>query len=145
MDTYGNFELPANELPERCAHCTFPDIEAVPQPYLLRRGIEAPGEFSTAQLGNFFVRAELRRILEVVMPGSCRFYPTTHYRTGSETDWFLAVPQTQVQTVKLPRKTTCCKVCDEPKYSANFDHETELFTPYADNFAAAVHRLASGE
>jgi hypothetical protein len=27
----------------------------------------------------------------------------------------------------------------------HFDHETETFSPDADNFAATVHRLASGE
>ena len=55
---------------------TLPDLDAVPEPYLLSRGVDAPGDFSTAELGNFLVRERARRVLEISASGACRFYPT---------------------------------------------------------------------
>jgi len=127
MDTYGNFDVPANTLPEKCPYCTFPDIDALPQPYLLRRGVAAPGDFATAQLGNFLVRERARRILDVVVPGECKFHATAHHQTGEATDWYLAVPQVQVRTAQVPNRIERCPVCQEPKVST--DLETLEFEP----------------
>lgn len=133
MDTSGNFDVPVNALPEKCSLCTFLDIDSVPQPYLLRRGVTAPGDFAVAQLGNFFVREKARKVIEVAAPGSCKFYATVHYKTGDVTDWFLAVPRTQVETAKLADGTVRCKACHEPKISCRFD-ELQYEPPAADIF-----------
>jgi hypothetical protein len=42
MDVPGGFKpAPPNALPVRCRTCTFPDIDFVPSPYLLVRGLES--------------------------------------------------------------------------------------------------------
>ena len=53
MDVIGdNYYNPANPLPVRCLHCTFPDIDFVPQPYLLTK----PDPFSSNQSASRKVR-----------------------------------------------------------------------------------------
>src|SRR4051794_40497788 len=56
MDEQGNFDLPINALPVKCQRCSFPDLDYVPQPYLLGKGIKDPNELALAEVGNFFVR-----------------------------------------------------------------------------------------
>jgi hypothetical protein len=123
MDQHGTSYEPANRLPTRCPHCSFPDLDFVPQPYLLTKGISSPSEISPAQMGNFLVRERVRCILEVVVPGACRFYPTTDKKSGETTDWFLAIPKT---LLKLPRRQAgrpACPKCREPKTGYIFaDH-----------------------
>src|SRR5262249_44865005 len=112
--------------------CSLPDLDHPPQPYLLSRGIEAAGDFSTAELGNFFVRERLKGILETVIPVQCRFYPTTAAKTGKLTDWWLAAPQTLVVTAALPEKYQKCSACGEPKAVSHLDYLP--FTTEADIF-----------
>jgi hypothetical protein len=121
MDTVGNFNLPANRRSAKCPRCTLPDLDAVPEPYLLSRGFTAPGDFSTAELGNFFVREFARRVLEIAAPSACRFYPTYEAKSGRPTDWFLTVPQTTVQTAKLPDQGVKCRECGEPKTMSHLE------------------------
>jgi hypothetical protein len=133
MDTFGNFDLATNQLPKKCPSCTFPDIDAVPQPYLLNRGISDAGDFGCAELGNFFVRERLRQILEVVSPHACLFYPTSEAKSGKPTDWWLAVPQRMVDTVTLPAQYEQCNVCGEPKSVSHLDR-LEFSPPEVDIF-----------
>ncbi|MCU0979902.1 MAG: hypothetical protein MUF25_12145, partial [Pirellulaceae bacterium] len=121
MDTVGNFNLPANRRSAKCPRCTLPDLDAVPEPDLLSRGFTAPGDFSTAELGNFFVREFARRVLEIAAPSACRFFPTYEAKSGRPTDWFLSVPQTTVQTAKLPDKGVKCRECGEPKTMSHLE------------------------
>jgi hypothetical protein len=115
MDQAGNFNVPANAWPVRCTYCTFPDIDSVPRPYWLAKGVTTPGDFAQAELGNFLVRARARSVLEVVVPDNCRFYPTHNRKTKEETDWFLAVPNCLVRTAKVSAKVPRCPECGEPK------------------------------
>ena len=62
MDQRGDSYEPANALPAKCSHCTFPDLDFVPIPYALTKGVSSPAETSPAQLGNFLVRERVRRI-----------------------------------------------------------------------------------
>jgi len=95
MDTVGDSSLLLNQWPTKCPRCTFPDLGVVPNPYLLCRGISAPGDYSSAALGCFFVREKAKRIIEIAAPGACRFYPTYEAKKRTLTDWYLAVPQVE--------------------------------------------------
>lgn len=133
MDTFGNFDLLLNQWPAKCSSCTFPDIDATPEPYLLGRGIAAPGEYSAAVLGNFLVRPRARRILEIAVPGACKFFPTYEAKTKQTTDWSLAVPQTIVPTKALPEKVKKCSQCGEPKTMSHLE-AIEFDPPAVDIF-----------
>jgi hypothetical protein len=133
MDTVGNFSLPANTWPTKCPQCTFPDLDAVPEPYVLSRGFAAAGDFSTAEVGNFLVRERARRVLEVAAAGACRFYPTVTAKTKEPTDWWLAVPQTRVTTAQLPEKYKKCPTCGEPKGVSRLE-PIEFVPPEIDLF-----------
>lgn len=63
---------PVNPLPVKCSWCTFPDLDFVSQPYLLAKGTSNPNEMQPAEMGNFFVRERVRKVLEVVAPGQSR-------------------------------------------------------------------------
>ncbi len=56
MDHQGSFDLSVNPLPVKCLRCTFPDLDFIPQPYYLAKGITKPTEMEPAELGNFFLR-----------------------------------------------------------------------------------------
>src|SRR5438132_9002901 len=68
MDQVGDNSEPANRLPIRCAHCSFPDIDFISKPYLLAKGFSSPSEISPAEAGNFLVRDRVKRVLEIVLP-----------------------------------------------------------------------------
>src|SRR5436309_8842630 len=91
MDQTGDDERATNVLPIKCSHCTFPDIDFVPKPYLLARTVSSSVETAPAVLGNFFVQQRVRRILENAVPKSCYFYSTAD-RKKKATPWWLAVP-----------------------------------------------------
>jgi hypothetical protein len=133
MDTFGNFSLPANRLPVKCEHCRMPNLDAVPEPYLLSRGIDAPGDFSTAELGNFLVRDRARHVLEIAAPGACRYFPTFNVKSKEPTDWLLAVPQTAIVTAKLPEKFVQCSACGEAKAVSHLE-PLEFSPPEVDLF-----------
>src|SRR5437870_3334154 len=76
MDQRGNWNAPVNPLPMKCACCRFVDLDFVPEPYFLCKGIETPAEMALGEVGNFFVRERVRKVLEAVAPGQCGFYPT---------------------------------------------------------------------
>src|SRR5262249_11843297 len=102
--------------------CTFPDLDFVPQPYFLTKGISDPNEMAEAEVGNFFVRQRARQILEVVAPGACRFFPTADLKTKAATPWFLAVPVPLVSTAPFRRSIPRCPDCGEPKVAPPGSH-----------------------
>ncbi|MFN0021653.1 MAG: SMI1/KNR4 family protein [Pirellulaceae bacterium] len=115
MDVGGKFNEPVNLLPMRCNYCTFPDIDSVSSPYLICKGITSPVDAYPAQLGNFLVRAHVKRVLEAVVPQQCRFVPTANWKTGESLDWWLAVPITVVETAHIDPKVPRCPKCAEPR------------------------------
>ena len=115
LDTTGDFDAPINSLPTKCAHCTFRDIDHVPQPYLLGRGIDRPAAISPANLANFLVREWPRRVIELTCPGQCEFYSTLHVKTKQTTPWSLAVPVHRIPIGRVKAEVPLCPVCGEPK------------------------------
>jgi len=91
-----------------------PDLDYVPQPYLLGRGITSPADIAPADAGNFLVRESAKRVLETVAPGDCQFYPTMHSKTREATPWFLAVPQHMQNLATPPENIVRCPECGEP-------------------------------
>lgn len=106
---------PANPLPIKCPHCTFPDLDFVAHPYLLTKGISSPAETSPAWLGNFLVRERVRRILELVVPNACTFYLTAERKSKKPTPWWLAVPNQKLETPVPKPKPPFCSKCREPR------------------------------
>jgi hypothetical protein len=115
MDHVGERLKPANPIPVKCPHCTFPDIDFVARPYLLARGVVSPAETSPAALGNFLVRERVRHILELAVPGACTFHPTAEFKTRKATDWWLAVPVAKLETYEPKTKVSVCSKCGEAK------------------------------
>lgn len=125
MDFRGDTFEPVNPLPVKCPHCTLPDLDFVPQPYVLAKGITAPSQISPAYAANFFVRERGRKIIELVAPGTVTIYPTVEKKTKKSTDWFLAAPK---QLIEIPGRRTekpFCSKCGEAKYG-------NLFSTVAD-------------
>ena len=116
MDCRDMFYDPINPLPRKCAKCGFPNLDHVPQPYyLVKSRTLTPNELAPAENGNFFVRDRVRRVLELVAPGQCRYFPTHFKGTTQETPWLLAVPNHQVVTAKVNPTIPRCKECGEPR------------------------------
>jgi hypothetical protein len=115
MDQRGNMDLPVNALPAKCRHCTFPDLDFVPQPYFLAKGVASPVDTAMAEAGNFFVRVRARRILELAAPGACDFYPTEELKTKQPTPWSLAVPRRKIRMFDVDAKVPRCPKCGEFK------------------------------
>lgn len=116
MDCRVLFYDPINPLPRKCAQCGFPDLDHVPQPYfLVKSRTMSPNELAGAENGNFFVRDRVRRVLDILAPGQCTFFPTTNKGTSEKTKWFLAVPIHQVVTAKVNPSIPRCATCGEPR------------------------------
>jgi hypothetical protein len=116
MDCREMFYDPLNPLPRKCATCGFPDLDHVPQPYfLVKSRTLTPNELALAENGSFFVRQRVRRVLEVLAPGQCSYFPTCYKGTSQETPWLLAVPSHQVVTGKVKASIPRCKACGEPR------------------------------
>jgi hypothetical protein len=151
MDQVGNgWGMPANQLPVRCSHCTFPDIDFIPKPYLLSRGVASPAETSSAVLGNFLVRERVRRILEVVAPEVCTFYPTFELKSQKPAAWWLAVPNQMVKTPVGEVKDPRCSRCHEPQISygtkGHVFEELDVFKSQAWNSQSSFeHTYAESE
>jgi hypothetical protein len=116
MDCREMFYDPINPLPRKCSKCGFPDLDHVPQPYLLVKSrTMSPNELALAENGNFFVCQRVRRVLEALAPGQCTYYPTFFRGTSQETPWLLAVPKHQVVTAKVKASIPRCEACGEPR------------------------------
>jgi hypothetical protein len=117
MDLMGDsYYDPANPLPIKCSHCTFPDLDFIAKPYLLTKGISSPAETSPARVGNFLVRERVRRILELVVPGACTFHPTAERKNKKSAPWWLAVPVTKLNTPIAKAPDPYCSKCHEPRW-----------------------------
>ncbi len=75
----------------------------------------SPNELAMAENGNFFVRQRVRRVLELIAPDHCDYFPTCFKGTTEETPWFLAVPKHQVTTAKVKSSIPRCDTCGEPR------------------------------
>jgi hypothetical protein len=116
LDCRDMFSDPINLLPRRCARCGFPDLDHVPQPYfVVKSRTMSPNELAPAENGNFFVRERLRRVLDLLSPGQCTFFPTCYRGTSEKTPWLLAVPSLQVATAKVDPSIPRCTACGEPR------------------------------
>jgi hypothetical protein len=115
MDASGQCNEAVNALPTHCEYCTFPDIDAVPSPYLLSKGISLPIDSFPARLGNFLVRPHVKSTLERAVPKSCTFVPTAHWKSGQRLDWWLAIPNATVRTAEISEKIPHCPKCGEPR------------------------------
>jgi hypothetical protein len=116
MDCRDMFYDPLNPLRRKCATCGFPDLDHVPQPYVLVKSrTMTPNELALAENGNFFIRERIRRVLEVVAPGQCSYFPTCYKGTTRPTPWLLAVPKHQVVTGRVKAAISRCKACAEPR------------------------------
>jgi len=110
MDRDG-FDL-LNPLPVACPVCKRLDLDFVRSPYVLGKKTESPVDFAPAVAGNFLIRESMKRVLETVASGLCRFHSTIHRRTRQSTPWLLAVPQfTQITSKPSGEK---CPKCGEP-------------------------------
>lgn len=123
MDRDGGHLAPLNPLPVACPACKRLDLDGVQSPYALGKKIESPVDFAPAVAGNFLVRESLKRVLEVVAPELCRFYPTIHRRTKQPTPWWLAVPQYAQPTADPAGKK--CPKCRQPRAWSNVPDATE--------------------
>jgi hypothetical protein len=115
MDEVGPFGMPLNALPQKCPHCTFPDLDHLAQPYLLGKGITRPVEIDVAEVGNFFVKDRARKVIEIACPGQCEFHPTFDKKTKEQTPWSLAVPTWTIPIGTVKAKIPRCPVCGEPR------------------------------
>lgn len=116
MDCREMFYDPINPLPKRCRKCGFPDLDHVPQPYfLVKSRTMTSNELAEAENGNFFIRERVRRVLDILAPGQCTYYPTTYKGTSETTPWLLAVPNHQVVTAKVNPSIPRCAACGEPR------------------------------
>ncbi|HEX8912420.1 MAG TPA: SMI1/KNR4 family protein [Humisphaera sp.] len=128
LDCRDMFDSPINLLPPRCAACGFPDLDFVPQPYLIGKSrAMTSNEAALAAYGNLLVRGRVRRVLELVVPDACRFYPTAFKGHPGEPEWSLAVPAHAVPTGKVKDRIKRCLSCSEPRSShpgTQWDHFT---------------------
>jgi hypothetical protein len=116
MDCREMFYDPINPLPRKCAKCGFPDLDHVPQPYyLVKSRTLSPNELALAENGNFFIRDRIRRVLDLVAPRQCSYFPTQFKGTSEETPWFLTVPNHQITTARVKKNIPRCESCGEPR------------------------------
>jgi hypothetical protein len=68
---------PFNTPPRKCLKCGFPDLDFVPQLYrLIKSRLRSSQETAQGCFGNMLATDRVWKILEVVCPGQCKFYPT---------------------------------------------------------------------
>ena len=126
MDQKGNADAPVNGLPLKCSRCRFVDLDFVPQPYFLAKGIDSPTDMARAEAGNFLVRERIRQLVELVAPGQCEFFPTQALKTKEPTQWFLAVPKAALATGVVKQSIKRCPECDEPLSAHGTQFETRF-------------------
>lgn len=116
MDCRESFYDPINALPAKCPKCGFPDLDHIPQPYfLIKSRTMTPNELAAAENGNFFVRERIRRVLDLLAPNQCCYFPTCYKGTSQTTPWLLAVPKHQVASAKVDPSIPRCEACGEPR------------------------------
>lgn len=116
MDCHNTFRNPINPLPLKCPRCGFPNLDHIPQPYFLTKSrTMSPHELALAANGNLLIRERIRRVLDLLTPGECSFFPTCYKGTSEQTPWLLAVPNHQVESAKVNPSIPRCDTCDEPR------------------------------
>lgn len=116
MDCRESFYDPLNPLPQKCRKCGFPNLDHIPQPYfLIKSRTISSNELALAENGNFFVRSRVQRVLELLAPGQCTYYPTCFKGTSEQTPWLLAVPSHQVEIGRVHPSIPRCGACGEPR------------------------------
>ncbi len=116
MDCRDMFYDPINPLPKKCSKCGFPDLDHVSQPYfLVKSRTMSPNELAGGENGNFFIRERVRRVLDILAPGQCTYFPTTYKGTSARTPWLLSVPNHQVATAEVNPSIPRCEACGEPR------------------------------
>jgi WD40 repeat protein len=147
MDLEGGYGEPLNPLPIKCPFCKMPDMDFVAAPYYLGRKINAPTDMAPAQDANFLVHDSMKRLLDLVAPGQCKFYPTTNLKTKQPTPWLLAVPQHLQVTATPPENRERCPKCNEPwcfhPYSECADKRTWA-SPFSTHDVFKSKNWASG-
>jgi len=109
-------EDPINPLPVWCSACGFPDLNHVPQPYrIVKSRAMTSNEAVPAAYGNLLVRERVRRVLEMVVPDACTFYPTVLGSKAEVSPWMLAVPRQQIPTGAVKASIPRCRECGEPR------------------------------
>lgn len=118
MDQRGDTYEPANALPVKCPHCTFPDLDFIANPYVLTKGVSSPAETSPAQLGNFLVRERVRRILEIVVPDACAFHPTKSGNPKNQLRGGWLFRNTKLQRLSRNQFRHCAQSATSQKFGA---------------------------
>lgn len=72
-------------------------------------------ELAGAENGNFLVRERVRRVLDLLAPAECTYYPTCFEGSTDKTPWLLAVPKYKVVTAKVDPSIPRCETCGEPR------------------------------
>lgn len=86
MDCHNTFRNPINPLPLKCPRCGFPNLDHIPQPYFLTKSrTMSPHELALAANGNLLIRERIRRVLDLLTPGECSFFPTCYKGTSEQT------------------------------------------------------------
>ena len=135
MDCREMFYEPIDPLPQKCPKCGFPDLDHVSQPYfLVESRTMTPNELALAENGNFFIRERVRRVLDVLAPGQCTYFPTCYKGTSEKTPWLLCLPSHQIVTAKVNPSIPPCEACGEPRsaHPGSQWSETLFGTPPCD-------------
>jgi hypothetical protein len=128
MDCRDMFYDPINPLPRKCLKCGFPDLDHISQPYfLVKSRTMGPNELAGAENGNFFVRERVRRVLDILAPGQCTYFPTCYKGNTEKTPWLLAVPGHQLATGKVKTSIPRCETCGEPRSAHPGTQWSEVF------------------
>jgi hypothetical protein len=116
MDCRDMFYDPINPLPQKCGKCGFPNLDHVPQPYyLIKSRTMSPNELAKSENGNLLIRERVRRVLDLLAPRQCEYFPTRYEGTAENTPWLLAVPSQQVVAAKVNPSIPRCDACGEPR------------------------------
>lgn len=111
-------DTPINKYKVKCESCRFPDIDTTPDPYYLAKNRVFTGiEIMEADLGNLFISGRLKKIFEILFPGSCNYKKTYIQETSISTNWWLAIPVNKVISGKVKNKIPRCKKCNEPLHA----------------------------
>jgi hypothetical protein len=129
MDQKG-YNTPLNSLPLGCPVCKLPDLDFVPQPYVLGKGVDSPVDWAPAEVGNLLVRERAKKMLESAAPGQCAFYPTQK-KTGEPTGWYLVVPLNKFVTGRVRENIPRCEHCGEPLHAHGSQYENVDLSPIA--------------
>ena len=113
-------------IPTRVCTCGMPDLDSVSQPYFIVRGRSmVHTEMAESATGNLLVRERVRKILAIVAPDCCAWFPTMYKGTSETTPWSLAVPKFKVETATVDPSLKRCSVCNQPAAIHPGTHYTE--------------------